>query len=107
MMISAEKIEKIKQQIVRDFNPIKILLIGSYASGTQNKNSDLDLLIIKDSDLPRHRRAFSIRKSLIGNKIPMDILVYTPDEIESEKNENHSFINSALKNAQLLYDQSE
>ncbi|MFW5821979.1 MAG: nucleotidyltransferase domain-containing protein [Tangfeifania sp.] len=106
-MISFKKIEEIKQQIVRDFNPRKILLIGSYASGTQNKDSDLDLLIVTDSDLPRHHRAFNIRKSLIGNEIPLDILVYTPDEFESEKNENYSFINSALKNARLLYDQSK
>lgn len=106
-MVTSKKIEEIKQQIVRDFNPRQILLIGSYASGNQNKNSDLDLLIVKDSDLPRHRRAFSIRKSLIGNGIPLDILVYTPDEFESEKNENYSFLNSALKNARLLYDQSE
>ncbi len=106
-MISAQKIEEVKQQIVKNFNPRQILLIGSYASGTQNKDSDLDLLIVKDSDLPRHRRAFNIRKSLIGNRIPMDILVYTPDEFESEKNEKYSFINSALKNSRLLYDQSK
>lgn len=106
-MVSLKKIEEIKQQIVRDFNPKQILLIGSYAKGTQNKDSDLDLLIIKDSDLPRHRRANTIRKSLIGSGIPIDVLVYTPDEFESEKSENYSFLNSALKNARLLYDQSK
>ncbi|SHJ42757.1 Nucleotidyltransferase domain-containing protein [Tangfeifania diversioriginum] len=106
-MISQDKIEEIKQKIVNNFNPKQILLIGSYASGTQNNDSDLDLLIVKDSDLPRQRRAFNIRKSLIGNRIPMDILVYTPDEFESEKNEKYSFINSALKNSRLLYDQSK
>lgn len=106
-MISADKIEEIKQKIVNNFNPKQILLIGSYASGNQNPDSDLDLLIIKDSDLPRHRRAFSIRKTLIGNGVPMDILVYTPDEFESEKNEKYSFVNTALKNARLLYDQNK
>jgi len=106
-MISQDKIEEIKQKIVNNFNPKQILLIGSYASGTQNNDSDLDLLIVKDSDLPRQSRAFNIRKSLIGNRIPMDILVYTPDEFESEKNEKYSFINSALKNSRLLYDQSK
>lgn len=103
-MISKEKIEEITRKIILNFNPDKIFLFGSYAAGNVTFNSDLDLLVVKESKLPRHRRANEIRKSLIGAMIPMDILVYTPDEFESEKSVQFSFLNSALKNAKLLYD---
>ncbi len=106
-MITSEKIEEITRIIVEGFQPKQVFLIGSYATGNSTVNSDLDLLIIKDSDLPRHHRANSIRKSLIGNGIPMDILVYTPDEFDSEKSVKYSFLNSALKDARVLYDSAK
>lgn len=105
-MISKNKINEIIRNIVLNFNPDKIILFGSYASGNPTNDSDSDLLVIKDSILPRHRRANEIRKALIGSMVPMDILVYTPGEFESEKAIQFSFLNSALKNAKLLYDQA-
>lgn len=90
-------------RIVSRFNPEKIILFGSYANGTQNENSDLDLLIVQDSDLPIQKRGLDIRLSLIGTKIPIDILVYTNSEFEQEKNSAYSFLNSAIKNSKVLY----
>lgn len=104
-MISTEKIKEITQKIRLNFNPKKIILFGSYASDSQNVDSDLDLLIVKESNLPKHRRANDIRKALIGSMVPMDILVYTPEEFETEKSQKFSFLNSALKTAKILYDQ--
>jgi predicted nucleotidyltransferase len=103
-MIETNKINDIVFRIASIFNPDKIILFGSYASGTPNNESDLDLLIIKDSDLPRHKRSFDIQKSLIGSMIPMDILVYTAKEFEQEKNEKYSFISSAIKTSKVVYE---
>ena len=103
-MIETNKINEIVFRIASIFNPDKIILFGSYASGTPNNESDLDLLIIKDSELPRHKRSFDIQKSLIGSMIPMDILVYTAKEFEQEKNEKYSFINSAIKTSKVVYE---
>ncbi len=103
-MIDLTKINEIAQRIADKFNPEKIILFGSYASGNASNNSDLDLLIVKDTDLPRHRRSFDIHKSLIGLMIPIDILVYTKKEFEEEKKEKSSFLNSAIKTSKVLYE---
>ncbi|HOT13799.1 MAG TPA: nucleotidyltransferase domain-containing protein [Bacteroidales bacterium] len=106
-MIDSNKINDIVYRIATKFNPDKIILFGSYASGSQNEDSDLDLLIIKDTDLPIQSRGFDIRMSLIGTKIPFDILVYTNLEFEKEKSNSFSFLNSALKNSKTLYERAD
>jgi predicted nucleotidyltransferase len=103
-VIEFTKINDIVTRIAINFNPDKIILFGSYAAGTPNDDSDIDLLIIKDTDLPRQRRSFDIQKMLIGSMIPMDIIVYTNNEFEKEKNEKYSFLNSVIKTSKILYE---
>jgi predicted nucleotidyltransferase len=91
-MIEIAKINDIVNRIAIKFDPDKIILFGSYAVGNPNNDSDIDLLIIKDTELPRHMRSFDIQKSLIGSMIPMDILVYTKTEFEKKRIEKtHSY----------------
>ena len=104
IMIEATKIKDIVNKIAIRFNPEKIILFGSYAAGNPTNDSDLDLLIIKETDLPRHKRSFDIQKSLIGSMVPMDILVYTRKEYEQEQNEERSFLFSAIKTSKILYE---
>lgn len=103
-MIRTQEINDIVQRIADKFNPDKIILFGSYAAGNSDDDSDIDLLIIKDSDLPRYRRSFDIQKYLIGSMIPMDILVYTTSEFEQEKKDKYSFISTAIKYSKILYE---
>jgi uncharacterized protein len=103
-MIENSKINEIVNKIALNFNPEKIFLFGSYGSDSPDHDSDLDLLIIQNSKLPRHRRVFEIRKSLVGSMIPLDIIVYTPEEFEIEKEIKFSFINNAIKTSKLLYE---
>lgn len=103
-MIETTKINDIVSRIAIQFDPDRIILFGSYASGNANNDSDIDLLVIKNTNLPRHRRSFDIQKSLIGSMIPMDILVYTQKEFELESQEKYSFLSSALKTSKILYE---
>jgi len=48
--ITPELIEYIVEKIVREIQPEKIILYGSYARGDFHKDSDVDLFIIKDSE---------------------------------------------------------
>ncbi len=103
-MIETSKIYDIVNRIAAKFNPDKIILFGSYAAGTPNKDSDIDLLIIQDTDLPPHRRSFDIQKLLIGSMVPMDILVYTNQEFEKEQTERNSFLSNVVKTSKILYE---
>ena len=106
-MIDAAKISEVVTKIVTRFNPDRIILFGSYAHGTPSDDSDLDLLIVQDSDLPMQKRGLDIRLSLIGSMIPIDLLVYTKSEYDQEKSKRFSFLNSAIKNSKLLYERAD
>ena len=69
-MIDAIKINEVIKKITLNYNPDSIILFGSYAFGTPNSDSDLDLLIIKQTSLPKHLRASEVRKHLYGMMIP-------------------------------------
>ena len=103
-MIDSNKISEIASGIATRFNPDKIILFGSYANGTQKEDSDIDLLIIQETDLPIQNRGYDIRMSLIGSMMPFDIVIYTKLEFDQEKDKSSSFLNSAMKNSKLLYE---
>jgi uncharacterized protein len=103
-MIKKSTILKIIYEIATATQPDKIYLIGSYATGQANENSDIDLLVIKDTIEPRYKRSIEFQKVLIGTKIPADIIVYTNDEFEKEKSKSFSFISKAIIGAQLIYE---
>ena len=52
-MIEKDKISEIINKIARDYDPDKIILFGSSATGNVNENSDLDLVVIEETDIPR------------------------------------------------------
>jgi predicted nucleotidyltransferase len=66
-MILREQIQDITSRIISNYNPDKIILFGSYANGNYNEDSDLDLIIIKNSELPRHKRGLELRRWLGGS----------------------------------------
>ncbi|MEW6007252.1 MAG: nucleotidyltransferase domain-containing protein [bacterium] len=105
--INSELLKEITDKIVSNFNPYKIILFGSYAYGQPKKGSDLDFFIIKDSDLPRHKRSIDIRKLFYGYLIPMDILVYTKQEVDYWKDVKCSFVHRVMKKGKVIYEQKD
>ncbi|PIP41623.1 hypothetical protein CO110_04485 [Candidatus Desantisbacteria bacterium CG_4_9_14_3_um_filter_40_11] len=101
--INEEVIRDIRDKIINHFHPEMVILFGSYASGNPKKGSDLDLLVVRDSDIPRHKRSIPIRRLFRGYMIPMDIIVYTPSEVERDKNIMGSFIHDILSRGRKLY----
>ncbi len=106
-MIDSNLINEITTRITSRFDPDRIILFGSYANGTQRDDSDLDLLIIQETNLPPQKRGFDIRMSLIGLMMPFDILIYTKSEYEREKENKYSFLSSAIKNSKVLYERAD
>lgn len=108
-MVTQRQISKIVHEIRNDYSLEKIILFGSYAYGQPEEDSDLDLLVVvKKSDLPRHKRAREIRKRLWGLiDTPKDILVYTEDEIEEWKEVEQAFITKIMNQGRVLYENKE
>ncbi|HPM12870.1 MAG TPA: nucleotidyltransferase domain-containing protein [Bacteroidales bacterium] len=105
-MIDNNKISELVNKIAEGYNPEKIILFGSYAKGTANEDSDVDLLVIKDSNIPRPERTFQVRKMLYGMMIPIDILVYTPIEIKESQKSNLHFLHEVLSTGKIVYERN-
>jgi Predicted nucleotidyltransferases len=75
VLITQAQIDQVVATIVENVHPEKVILFGSYASGSPGENSDLDLLVVKDMPQKRHQRGREIRKHIRGTGIPIDLLV--------------------------------
>lgn len=103
-MIDELKISELVNKMVSGYSPDKIILFGSYAKGNPNENSDLDFLLIKESDLPRPQRIMQVRKLIYGAMIPIDLIVYTQAEIEESMKSQFGFVSDILKTGRILYE---
>ena len=85
-------------------SPRKIVLFGSRASGHARPDSDLDVLIVEESALPRYKRSARYRRALCGVFPAKDVVVWTPAEIEEWRAVPQAFITSALATGKVLYE---
>lgn len=103
-MITKQQIEKVVNTIVTCIEPDKVILFGSYAYGKPTEDSDLDILVVKDMNMDRNKRSIEVKKHLRGSKIPIDIIVYTKDEIDSWTESESAFITQIIKDGKVLYE---
>ena len=99
------EISRIAQRIATLYRPKKIILFGSAVKGKITNDSDIDLLIIKNTSLPRHSRAQKIYRLLrdINYSIPLEPLVFTPKEVEERVQLGDFFIEEILREGKVLY----
>ena len=92
------------EKILLAGSPEKIILFGSRARGDNSTDSDIDLLVIEHSDLPRYKRAARYRKAVAGMFVAKDIVVWSPEEIEEWKHVPNAFVTTALREGKVLYE---
>ncbi len=105
-------IESIIQDIVKAVleiaEPERITLFGSAVRGELGPDSDVDLLVVeKESSFHRGSRwaeASRIRRALWGVPVAIDILLFTPEEIEKWKDSTNHVIARSMKEGRVLYD---
>ncbi|MBV7338332.1 nucleotidyltransferase domain-containing protein [Chloroflexi bacterium TSY] len=100
-------IQDILKVILRTCEPDYVLLFGSYAKGTWTPSSDIDILIVGDSNQPRHARSLHLEASLAEYAVHTDILYYTSEEMDAARRAKYSFINTILKSGIVLYQRSD
>ena len=104
-MITQEQIESVVQVIVEGYEPMKIILFGSYAYGHPTKDSDLDLLIIKDGEASGIQRNRRVRNILKDFSIPIDVIVKSSQEFDMFKDVIGTVIYPANKYGKVVYEQ--
>ncbi len=95
---------EIVRRLVEAFDPEKIILFGSRARGNFHEQSDLDLMIVKDSNEPKHRRAGRAYVALSAIDAPKDILWFTPEEVDYWSEVKYHVATRATREGRVLYE---
>jgi len=98
-----KEIQSIVDQLIRKYDPLKIILFGSAGRGEYDKVNDLDFLIIK-VDVPWQGLA-RMREldEIIERNIAADMLVYRPEELEERIKLGDPFIKTIMREGRVLY----
>lgn len=104
--MDASLIGEVSKTIVDRLNPRRIILFGSHASGEAGPDSDLDLFIEMESDQRPPERAIAV-SSLFGLRPwPLDVVVYTPDEVKRLRNVNGTLLSTIESEGIVLHARS-
>ena len=98
-----EHIAIMTDRIVQHFNPVQIILFGSYARGEAHSHSDVDLLVVFSECADKRKTAIEIRRVLRDMPVPKDIIVSTPEELERKRNWVGTVLRPAQKEGVVLY----
>lgn len=101
-----QTLELVVETLVRAHPLERIVLFGSHATGHSQWDSDLDLLVVWQTDLPPLERALETRRLLEGIDCPLDIVVYTPAELAYWKQAPSSFASQILAEGTTLYERN-
>ena len=103
-----EYIDFVLEKLISFYDPQIVYLFGSQARNDANKDSDIDFLIIDETDKPKRLRALEFRKELRGkNFYPVDILVYTPQEFNDRCHIKGTMAYHVKEEGKILYEQKD
>lgn len=97
-------LREIVERLVSAVDPEKIILFGSRAEDRARADSDYDLLIIKPEPDPTRRRTGKLYRLLWGIPKPVDLLWFTPDEIEQWSEAPQHVATQALRHGIVVYE---
>jgi predicted nucleotidyltransferase len=103
MMANEADLRWIVERIVGLLDPDRVYLFGSHALGTAHDQSDIDLIIVAPSRLPRWHRGKEVVAAMRAFPSQFDLLFYTQHELEEELEDPYSFAAGVLSKGRLLY----
>jgi len=106
-MIDENTITSVTRTIVERFHPKRIVLFGSHARGDADQESDLDLFIEMETSLRPPDRAIEVASVFGLHPWPMDILVYTPEEVKRLKAIHGTLLEEIESEGKVLYEEKQ
>lgn len=101
---NAKQISMRVRPVLRKYGIKKAILFGSFATGRQTLKSDVDLVLIQDTDKRYFDRFEGILRDLYeairGRDI--EVFIYTPEELD--RISHRKFIQSVLREGQVIYE---
>jgi predicted nucleotidyltransferase len=101
-----EVLPAVVDRIVEALDPEKIILFGSYAYGEPTPDSDVDLLVIMETEAPPVERSVTVSLLLWPRPFPVDIIVKRPDEIKRAIEKGDFFIEEIVAKGRIFYERS-
>jgi predicted nucleotidyltransferase len=101
----AETLPAAIEKLIREANPEKIVLFGSYAYGHPTPDSDVDLLVIlpQEAGATHRERYLKVALALLPRWFPIDLIVHTPEEVH-ERLQHSFFLREILSKGKILYE---
>lgn len=103
MEAETEKLKRLVQAIVREANPLKIILFGSAARGDAGPDGDLDILVVMPDGTKRRPVARHLYGAVRNIGVPLDILVATPAILREHKNNIGLIYKTILEEGREIY----
>ena len=98
-----EVIEHLVQRIVEEVHPLRIIVFGSAARGEIGPDSDIDLLVVMPDGTHRRRTAQLLYRRIRGARVPFDILVATPSDLERHRDNIGLVYRTILQEGKEVY----
>lgn len=100
-----ENLLHIKEALISKYRPEKIILFGSLVNGRVNDATDIDVVIVKDTQKPYNDRIRDV-VSICDYNVGVDFLVYNPDELKELAKTNAFVRNEIIKKGRVIYDKT-
>ncbi len=99
------QLSEVVERIVAGYDPEEIILFGSFAWGEPEKDSDMDLFIVKDDPRRQRERGIDVRHILMEmHPYPLvDVLVCTPAERDKRREMGDPFVIKILEKGRRVY----
>jgi predicted nucleotidyltransferase len=96
-------VQRVVDRIIAFHNPDAIYVFGSYAKGQVKKGSDLDMVVVLRTDLPRRMRGLDVMGVLAEMPFELDLLFVTPEELARDVADQWSLLGTVMPTATELY----
>lgn len=102
-MVTMDSIREFSRRLAAEFHPERIVLFGSYASGTPTSDSDVDLLVVMPFEGRSVNQSVEMRVRL-RPEFPVDLIVRTPQAVKQRLEMGDSFMRDVLRDGKVLYE---